>query len=223
MLNLRHSFPGQRNNESVFIFLRRHPLSYISLVIVFIIMIIIGIIIYCIVIYNPDLFIGALYNYGIIFANTFLLASVSFTFVALLDYYFDVHIVTDTRIVDIDQNRLFNRQINELSLEDLEDVSVIIKGFFGTLFSYGSVEIQTAGSKPNFTFNDVPNPREVSQLILDLADQAKRGVSADRRIPSSDIQGIVGSELIRDSRDMYALGALTNEKSQLIKNNHHHI
>lgn len=220
MLNLRHSFPGQRNNESVFIFLRRHPLSYISLVIVFVMMIIIGIIIYCIVIYNSDLFIGALYNYGIIFANTFLLASVSFAFVALLDYYFDVHIVTDTRIVDIDQNRLFNRQINELSLEDLEDVSVIIKGFFGTLFSYGSVEIQTAGSKPNFIFNDVPNPREVSQLILDLADQAKRGVSVDRRIPSSDIQGIVGSELIRDSRDMYALGALTTEKSHLIENNH---
>lgn len=166
--------------------------------------------------------VGELYNYAIIFANIFLLAAVSFSFVALLDFYFDVHIVTDTRIVDIDQNRLFHRQINELSLEDVEDVSVILKGFLGTIFSYGSVEIQTAGSKPNFIFDDVPNPREVSQLILDLADQAKRGVNVEERIPSSEIKGIVGSELIHDPREMSALGAVTDEKTALIENHHHH-
>ena len=219
MLNLRNSFPGQRKNESVFIFLRRHYLAYLPFAAIFIFMIIIGIIMY-LAVDNSTFFAGTLYNIGILVSNLFLLAAVSFSFVALLDFYFDVHIVTDTRIVDIDQNRLFHRQIDELSLEDVEDVSVILKGFLGTVFSYGSVEIQTAGSKPNFIFDDVPNPREVSQLILDLADQAKRGVSIENRISSSDVQGIIGSELITDPRDMFAMGALTDEKSTLLENNH---
>ena len=141
MLNLRNSFPGQRKNESVFIFLRRHFLAYLPFAAIFIIMIVVGIIMYAVV-YNSSFFVGAVYNIGVIGANTFLLAAVSFAFVALLDFYFDVHIVTDTRIVDIDQNRLFHRQIDELSLEDVEDVSVILKGFLGTVFSYGSVEIK---------------------------------------------------------------------------------
>lgn len=219
MLNLRCSFPGQRKNESIFIFLRRHYLAYLPFAAIFTLMIMVGIIMYMVV-YNSTFFEGTLYNIGILVANLFLLAAITFSFVALLDFYFDVHIVTDTRIVDIDQNRLFHRQIDELSLEDVEDVSVILKGFLGTIFVYGSVEIQTAGSKPNFIFDDVPNPREVSQLILDLADQAKRGVSVENRISSSDVQGIIGPELITDPRDMYAMGAITDEKSALLENSH---
>lgn len=216
MLNLRNSFPGQRDDESVFIFLRRHPVAYLGQVTVFGSIILVAIVLIIIIFYSEFL-TGMRFNIAISCASIFLMASITFAYVALLDFYFDVHIVTDRRIVDIDQNRLFHRQIDELALEDIEDVSCTVKGFLGTFFTYGSVEIQTAGTKPNFIFDDVPNPREVSQLVLDLADQAKRGISVENRLSTSNIQGIIGTELIRDPDDMYSLGALTTEKTERIR------
>lgn len=207
MFNLRHSFPGQKQNEPVFIFLRRHPVSFIGYALIFAIMVALGIFLYWAV-FNLNFFNDEMiFNIGVIVANSFLMASVAFFFVAVLDFYFDIHIVTNRRIVDIDQNRLFHRQIDELALEDIEDTSSIVAGILGTFFSYGNTEIQTAGSKPNFIFENIPNPREVSQLILDLSEQAKRGVLAEDRLPTIGIEGIIGSSIIRDPEKMMALGA----------------
>lgn len=210
MINLRHIFPGQRKDESVFIFIRRHPVSYIIAGWIFILMILLGIIGYLIIYFSPSL-VREIYNIAVIVINLYLLFAISFTFVAVLDYYFDIHIVTDRRVVDIDQNRLFNRQIDELSLEDIEDVSSTVGGILGTVFNFGNVEIQTAGTKPNFIFENIPSPREVTQLILDLADQAKRGVSISKRSSSLNIQGIIGNELIKTREELVSMGAVNNE------------
>lgn len=215
MINLRNSFPGQKRDESIFIFLRRHPVAYLPLLLIFGLMIIIGIIIFLIVL-TSSFFTGSIYNIGILVANSFLLASISFMYIGILDLYFDIHIVTDHRIVDIHQNRLFSRQIDELALEDIEDVSSSVQGILSTFFNFGNIEVQTAGTKPNFLFENIPNPREVCQLILDLANQAKRGIEASERISTLDIQGIIGSELVNDPKTMVSLGAMTQDKEDFI-------
>ena len=205
MFNLHHSFPGQRKDEPVFIFLRRHPLSALPLVLMFGFMIVLGIGLFYLVM-TSSIFTGQIFNIALVVVTIFLLASVTFAFVALLDFYFDIHIVTNSRIVDIDQNRLFNRQIDELALNDIEDVSTVVGGFLNTIFNYGNVEIQTAGTKSNFNFENIPNPREVSQLILDLADQAKKGIGSEKRFPTSNVFGVIGSNVIRNPQEMIALG-----------------
>jgi uncharacterized membrane protein YdbT with pleckstrin-like domain len=89
-----------------------------------------------------------------------------------IDYYLDVDIVTNRRIVDIEQNGLFKRKISELSIDQVEDVSATVYGFFPTLLHFGDVDIQTAGSRPNFLFGYAPHPYSISKKILDLHDQA---------------------------------------------------
>lgn len=85
-----------------------------------------------------------------------------------VDYYLDVYIVTNERIVDISQNGFFKRDIAELHLHQVQDVSAKEEGFFSTMFHYGDVTIQTAGERENFVFRSVPHPYIISKKIVDL-------------------------------------------------------
>lgn len=85
-----------------------------------------------------------------------------------VDFYLDVYIITDRRIVDIAQNGLFKREIAELNLRQIQDVNATVNGFASTLLHFGDVQIQTAAEMPNFIFRSIPHPYEVSKKILDL-------------------------------------------------------
>jgi uncharacterized membrane protein YdbT with pleckstrin-like domain len=101
--------------------------------------------------------------------------------------------VTDRRIVDIEQDGLFHRKISELSLDEIQDVSARVNGPFATLFHYGDVLIQTAGTLPNFIFTAVPHPYRVSKEIADLHDQIERGenkISTGRWIDQNEIEDV---------------------------------
>jgi anion-transporting ArsA/GET3 family ATPase len=53
-------------------------------------------------------------------------------------------------------------------LLQIQDVNAEVDGFMATLLHFGNVHIQTAGEQPNFVFESVPHPYEVSKKILDL-------------------------------------------------------
>jgi hypothetical protein len=53
-------------------------------------------------------------------------------------------------------------------IENIEDVTSQTNGVFGTLFSYGMVYVQTAGTHERFEFDNVPNPGAVERMILDI-------------------------------------------------------
>ena len=89
-----------------------------------------------------------------------------------LSYYLNLQIITDRRIVDIDQQGLFSHTISELHIENIEDVTSETKGLFGTLFNYGMVYVQTAASIERFEFDNVPNPAAIEKLILDLYEKS---------------------------------------------------
>ncbi len=92
------------------------------------------------------------------------------------NYYLSLQVITNERVIDIDQKGVFNREVNELSLGQIEDVSFKQQGFWGTIFNYGNVILQTAGTGSNaggnledkingFVFNNVPNPTGVCHII----------------------------------------------------------
>lgn len=122
------------------------------------------------------------------FANSFLLSvfdalmfgsfAVLITYFVLMfhNYYLSIQIVTTERVIDIDQTGLFNREENTMPLVNIQDVSFKMAGFWGTIFNFGNVIIQTAGEGADsangaedtingFTFNNVPHPKEVSEVL----------------------------------------------------------
>ena len=88
------------------------------------------------------------------------------------DYYLSVQIVTSRRIIDITQNGLFTREMNELSYNTIEDVNYKRSGLLATVFNFGDVILQTAaGSNKNtsgFIFKNIPYPAKVHSLIANL-------------------------------------------------------
>lgn len=93
------------------------------------------------------------------------------TFVVIVVYYLNIHIVSEERILDIDQTGLLNHKISELNIESLQDVSARTVGLFGNIFDYGTVYIQTAGATERFQFENVPHPAMISKLILEVFEQ----------------------------------------------------
>ena len=85
-----------------------------------------------------------------------------------VNYYLDVYIVTNKRIVDIKQNGFFRREIAELHLHQVQDVEARVEGFFKTLMHFGTIYIQTAGERENFVFEDVPHPYTLAKQIVEL-------------------------------------------------------
>jgi hypothetical protein len=89
---------------------------------------------------------------------------------AWVDYYLDVWLVTNERVLSLEQRGLFNRVVAELRLSRVQDVASNVKGFWPTILHYGDVRVQTAGEMPNFDLKEVPRPYEVAEKILRLAD-----------------------------------------------------
>jgi len=161
-------FPSQEQGEKVFLLVRKHWWNYVPFAITGILMIlpIIAVLMYwsansaSIPYETGTMIIGGLAIYCMFTLGVQLIGFIS--------YYLDVYIVTDHRIVDIDQAGLFNRKISELHLHQVQDVNAQVKGIFATLLHFGDVNIQTAGERENFTFSAIPNPYTVAKQIINL-------------------------------------------------------
>lgn len=97
-----------------------------------------------------------------------------FFFFSFIDYYLDVWIITDERIIDVQQRGFFSRIIAEQRLYRIQDVTSEVHGFFPTVFKYGEVHVQTAGTQQRFLFHQVPGPEEVRNAIIKLAERSKK-------------------------------------------------
>jgi hypothetical protein len=100
-------------------------------------------------------------------------------FIAWLNYYLDVWIVSNERIINIKQLRLFDRVVSEQKLYRVQDVTWEIKGILGNMLKFGKVTIQTAGELEKFSFDDIPDPEAVAKSIMHLLEQIENQLGAN--------------------------------------------
>lgn len=168
----KHVFPGQLENEKVIFFARKHPLSFAGMALIALLMLLLpiaGIFIYGIS-KIPSTGFAAQIIIAII--GAYILFALGFFLVAWISFYYDVIIVTNHRVIEINQEALFFRKISEANLADVEDVNAEIKGILPTFFHYGTVFIQTAGTAENFEFQFLPKPYKIAKLVSDLHQQS---------------------------------------------------
>ncbi len=107
----------------------------------------------------------------LIFSIYYLLI-LAFFFHSWLDQYLDIWIITNRRVIDIEQKGFFARVIAKHKLSRIQDVSSEVKGFFPTIFSYGNLRLQTAAAEQLFIFEKIPHPHEIAKKILHLTENA---------------------------------------------------
>lgn len=90
-------------------------------------------------------------------------------FFSIIDYFLDIWIITDKRIIDIQQNGFFSRAISEQMVAKIQDISSDTHGFWPTVWKYGNLTVQTAAQTNKFYFEEISNPEEVRDLLIRLA------------------------------------------------------
>ncbi len=87
-------------------------------------------------------------------------------------HHLDIWVITDRRLILIEQISLFKRQIGSFRLEKLQDVNIEVNGIIATFLGFGTIEAQTAGgSETEFRTKHLPRPRELKSVILKAADE----------------------------------------------------
>lgn len=175
MINLQH-LPNQERNETTVLFLRRH---WVDLLTIFVftgamLLVPIGI--------TVAFSLGNIHILGatvwgpvtVILISMYLLITVVITIAQVTDYFLDMWIVTNERIINIEQHGLFRRKVSEMRLNQVQDISSEMQGFLETFLTYGDVTIQTAGAALLFHFKNIDNPDEVKLTIARLVAECKK-------------------------------------------------
>lgn len=162
-------FEGQDPNETILLLLRAHPITNLP-------WILLAVIIFFLPFILPRLAAYVGFSFDLI-PPTFLIAFLIINYLLVLItvfegflyWYFNVYIVTDKNIVDVDFHSILFKNIDVAPLRNIEDTSSSMGGILNAFFHYGHVFIQTAGATRNIDLADIPRPHHVADFILDEA------------------------------------------------------
>ena len=171
----KHTFPGQHDNENVILVLRKHPISLLGYAIQLLFFLFLPVLSYIFLIpiafpifleypYQNIYFMFSVIFYGFIWITAF---------VIWVDYYLDIWIITNERLLDIEQKGFFNRTVSELDLKKIQDITSNVNGIIQTIFGFGNIQIQTAAEEKKFELKSIHHPVTARRKIIKLYKQAK--------------------------------------------------
>lgn len=115
-----------------------------------------------------------IYPVGILMISIYYLSMLLFFYSYFLDFYLDVLVLTNDRLIDIEQLGLFAHRVSEVDLYKIQDITSEVNGVFASVFNYGTLSIQTAGAVDKFIIYRVPHPDRLRQEIMDLAEEDRK-------------------------------------------------
>ncbi len=94
-----------------------------------------------------------------------------FLYTSWLNYELDVFIITNNRVVCVEQKSFLNRSVGECTLDKVQEVSFETRWFFANIFDFGTLTMKTAGSTTNFDMQFSPQPMERARHINNVVDR----------------------------------------------------
>lgn len=167
----------QKSYEKIVLTCRRHPITFVPYIIFFVLLLTVPVGLYLLITnssLNSYLQGTAGHTFAILATSIYYLSCYLFFYTYFVTFHLDLWIVTNDRLLDMEQKSLFNRVISELDLYQIQDATSEVNGFFPSIFNYGNLSLQTAGAVDKFIFRSVANPNKLRELILDLAAEDKK-------------------------------------------------
>lgn len=96
------------------------------------------------------------------------LSGVAYRFI---DWYFDVFLLTNIGVIDIERNGFFDISSTRIEYHMIEGVSYQIKGFWRTVFNFGDLTIDKLGAQTSVSLNDAAHPKKLESAILKYQDK----------------------------------------------------
>jgi hypothetical protein len=163
MVKPKVRFETQEREEKVVLLLRRHFVTNLGWLFTTIFLLVIPLFWGYVPFFHlfPD-------RFQIVLIILWYLVAVAFFLEHFLSWYFNVQLITDERIVDVDFYSLLYKEVSDTKIENVQDVTFVMGGALRALLNYGTVYIQTAGERREFDFEDVPHPNRVAKIINEL-------------------------------------------------------
>lgn len=163
------NFQDQDEKEEILLFLRRHFITNIPWIFLAIVFILIPPVFLSI---NSSLAFFDLSNipptFIIFFILLYYLVVLNYLLINFMSWFYNVTIVTNERIVDIDFSDIVYHDMAATKLNLIEELHYSQTGFIQTFFNFGNLYIQTAGENPNIEALVFPRPNEAAKIIQDL-------------------------------------------------------
>ena len=162
-------FETQEDEEAVILFLRQHPVVMVPAAIMVIFLLSIP----SIFIFFPP-FAALPVTYQWVLTCGWFLFVAGYALSKFMAWFYNIYIVTDERVVDVDFVNILYRKISVAKIDEIQDVNITASGAFETFFGYGDVFIQTAAEVSEFDFLAVPKPDQVGKILNQLIDQEEQ-------------------------------------------------
>jgi uncharacterized membrane protein YdbT with pleckstrin-like domain len=87
------------------------------------------------------------------------------------DHWLDAWIITNKRVIDIEQKGFFRREVSNFPLHRIQDVTYDLSGIIAMWFKFGNVRIQTASISDDLIMKQVPFPADVKEEVVQVIDK----------------------------------------------------
>lgn len=114
-------------------------------------------------------------TWGIVVFFIWLVCALVFLWRVYLQWSRTVLLVTDMRVVDHDQRGFFHRVVTEARFEQIDEVSVRVKGLFPTLLRYGTLRLKLHGEAADIDAENVKRPDHLADILNDLRRREHAG------------------------------------------------
>src|SRR3989344_4743806 len=164
-------FESQEKHEQVYFLLRRHPITNLGWILA-------GIFFTFLPVFGIKFLLG-LYDdpfkivpsqLQLILLIIWYMLTLLFTFESFIIWYFNVYIITDKRVIDVDFTGFWGKRISEAPLNNVEDATYGTNNLWHILFDFGDISMQTAAEKPEFEFKSLPRPALVHDKLTELLE-----------------------------------------------------
>ena len=157
----KQSFDGQRPDENLLFIFRRHLIAMRKGFYLLLIPFALSSIPPLIWSTNLELFLLPIAGFAIgilLFLYHFIL------------WYFTIYIVTDQRIRQVTLKGFFSREVIDLRLSKIQNISYNIPGFSGDIFKFGTIVIRTIAG--DLVIHNVEHPIEIYNKLQDAMNNA---------------------------------------------------
>lgn len=163
---------NMRNWEKILMVVKRHWIVFVMLWIYFFLAIITSIILYAILNFN-----ALTHMLNIVFWLIFSL----FLYIEWLNHELDMYVVSNNRIIWIEQISFLNRAVSECNLWQVQEVNSKTSGLFANLLNYWTLSIQTAWNKTTLQMDFCPDSMQEARKILNVVDDYRDSNQSNNR------------------------------------------
>jgi len=163
-------FETQEETEKVILFVRQHFIVNIPWIAGTILLVIAPTVLFPRLFHALSLNFTLPASYYVVGTLFWYIATFGFALASFIGWFFNIYIVTNERIVDIDFYYLLYKKFAEAELTKIQDIRYTSGGILATMFNYGNVTVETAGEAPNIEFELVPYPERVVETIRELTE-----------------------------------------------------